>query len=561
MPQETKQRLNARLNLITAITYLLGFLICGRLFILTVVKHDYYLAKSDIQERLAILQITRRGEIYLKNQKENLYPVAINKGWPMVYAEPNRIESNRKELAEKLSEILNMDKGTILEKIVDRDDPYELIKRKLNEEEQEEIERKIKDKGIKIKTEESLRYYPAGNLACHVIGFLGYKGDERVGQYGIEEYYNSDLSGKTGLYKELDNEETSGSNITLSIDSNIQLFVEERLKKAVENYDAEGGTVVVMNPKSGKIMAMANYPDFDLNQYAKIENFDVFVNSAVSLVFEPGSVFKPITMAIGLDQDKVTPSTSYYDKGYVKIGSHTIYNADQKVYGEQTMTQVLEKSLNTGIVFVADLLEQETVINYLNKFGFGKETGIDLPGEARGNINNLMEGREINFATASFGQGISVTPVQLTRAFSAIANAGMLPAVSVVESIEKGDKIQDVVDQKSQRVISEDTANRLTAMLVNVTEEGTGSQAKIPGYLIATKTGTAQIPLEHARGYSEDEVIHTIVGFGPAYDARFVILVKLDRPHGVKFAARSVAPVFKDIAEQLINYFEISPQI
>ncbi len=315
-----------------------------------------------------------------------------------------------------------------------------------------------------------------------------------------------------------------------------------------------------MNPKTGMVITMANYPNFDPNQYGKTQ-IKVFVNSAIGPVYEPGSVFKPITMAIALDQGVVTPMSTYQDKGFVKIGGYTIDNADKKIFGEQTMTQVLEKSINTGIIYVERLLKKDTIKTYLNKFGFGHKTGIDLPSEGTGDISRLETGREIYFATAAFGQGITVTPIQLVRAFSAIANDGILPKPKVVESIEKDGKIQDSISEKDviqeQNIISPNTANRLTAMLVSVTENGTGKRAKIPGYWIATKTGTAQIP--DKGGYGED-TIHTIVGFGPAYDAQFVILIKLTRPQGVRFAAVSVAPLFRDIAEYLLNYWEISPE-
>ncbi len=557
----SQRKFISRPNFLIFITYILGALICGRLFVLTVVNHDIYLAKSINQEKFAQDQSIKRGKISLKDWQGQTYSVAINRGWSMAYAEPNRITENKHSLAREIAKILELEETTIFEKISDSDDPFEILKRKLNDEEVQNI-KALNAEGIKIQTEESLRYYPASTLASHVIGFLGHQGDQSVGQYGIEEYYDKELSGKIMnadfLFEEQVN---SGSDITLSLDPNIQLFAEEGLKKTVEQYNASDGTVIVMNPKTGMIIAMANYPNFNPNEYATVDNFNVFINQAVSSVFEPGSVFKPITMAIALDQGVVTPASTYQDKGFVKMGGYTIYNADKKIFGEQTMTQVLEKSINTGIIYAEELLKQDTIKTYLNKFGFGRETGIELPSEASGNLDNLKTGRSINFATAAFGQGISTTAIQLIKAFGIIANKGVLVNPTIVESIEKDGKIQESIRGKNisqeQSIISPNTANRLTAMLVSVTENGTGKIAKIPGYWIATKTGTAQIP--EKGGYGED-TIHTVVGFGPAYDAQFVILVKLTQPQEVRFAAVSVTPLFRDIAEYLLNYWEISPE-
>jgi len=553
-----------RSNVLVVIIYIFGILILGRLFVLTVTKHDIYQDQAENQTNLLIIQKTKRGEIYFDNKGE-LFSAAINKQWPMVYAEPSRIKTNqRKNIATELSKILNIDENEILRKISDPDDPFELLKNKLSETEISAIS-KLNMDGIKMKNEE-IRYYPGGKLASHTIGFLGYNGDNKMGQYGVEEYYEKFLSReiKTEENKSNDpNINLSGENLVLSIDSNIQLFVEEELEKTVNAYSASEGTVIIMEPKTGKIMAMANYPNFDLNGYAKVKNLDILVNSAISTVYEPGSAFKPLIMAMALDQGKIDPSTTYNDTGSVKIGGYTVYNADKKQYGTQTMTQVLEKSLNTGVIYVEKLLDQSLIKQYFKNFGIGEKTGIDLVGEVSGNMNNLDSGRDINFATAAFGQGISVTPLQLLRAIGAIANHGIIVKPSVVERIFKNDNIQESAfnyASSSKQVITPETANYLTSMLVSVTENGTGKRAKIPGYWIALKTGTAQIPSKESGGYSNDETIHTIVGFAPAYNPRFIILAKVDRPQGVRFAEGSVTPLFRNIAEYLLGYLEISPE-
>jgi cell division protein FtsI/penicillin-binding protein 2 len=552
-----------RSNVLVVIIYIFGILILGRLFVLTVTKHDIYQDQAENQINLLITQKTKRGEIYFNNKGE-LFSAAINKQWPMIYADPSRVKSDqRKNIATELSKILNIDENEILRKISKKDDQFELLKNKLSETEIDAI-LKLNMSGIKMKNEE-IRYYPGGKLASHAIGFLGYYGDSRMGQYGIEEFYEKSLSQeiKAENINNDPNISLSGENLVLSIDSNIQLFVEEELEKTVNTYSASAGTVIIMEPKTGKIMAMANYPNFDLNEYAKVDNLDVLINSAISTVYEPGSAFKPLIMAMAIDQGKIDPSTTYNDTGSVKIGGYAVYNADKKQYGVQTMTQVLEKSLNTGVIYVERLLNQSVIKQYYKNFGIGEKTGIDLPGEVSGNMNNLDSGRDLNFATAAFGQGISVTPLQLLRAIGTIANDGVIVKPYIVERIFKNDNIQeDTINyaSSSKKVISSETSSYLKSMLVSVTENGTGKRAKITGYWIALKTGTAQVPSKESGGYSDDETIHTIVGFAPAYNPRFVILAKIDRPQGVRFAEGSVTPLFRNIVEYLLSYLEISPE-
>jgi len=550
---------NKRASFLLATIYLVGLFTLVRLFTLGVSSHDFYTSKLEQQERLSFQSSLRRGEIYLQNSS-GVFPAAINKNWPMAYAEPNRIVStDLSALAERISTLLNIDKTEVLKKISNPNDPFELLKNQLSDEEAEAI-LGLGDSGIKIQ-EERIRHYPGEGLASHVLGFLGNKNNERIGQYGIEEYYNNHLSGNGSLSGDI-SLTSEQKDLILTVDSNIQLFVEEELEGLSDIYEASGGSIIVMDPKSGRILSMANYPDFNPNDYAENKDYTNFMNSSISSVFEPGSVFKPIIMAVALDQEVVTPASTYIDKGSVKIGGYTVYNADRKIFGLQTMTEVLEKSLNTGVVYVQSLLEHEVVKEYFKKFGLDKITGIDLPHETKGSMANLDAGREINFATASFGQGISMTPIQLVRAIGVLANGGKIVTPHVVETIVDDDNIQiegAFEGAMGERIISEQATNRLVAMMVNVTEKGTGKNAKIPGYWVATKTGTAQIPSTTQRGYS-DESIHTVVGFAPAYDPRFVILIKLDKPQKGRFAATTVAPAFRNISEYILNYLEIPPE-
>jgi len=396
------------------------------------------------------------------------------------------------------------------------------------------------------------RYYPKGVFAAQVLGFVGYREHERVGQYGVESFYDETLRG-------LETDQRSiGEDIVLTIDPNIQSYSEVTLDALLKKWSSPRGSIIVQDPATGALLAIASSPSFDPNKYGSF-NYADFLNPVVQEQFEPGSSFKPVTMSAAIDSDSLTPNTTYEDTGAVTIGSYTIKNFNEKANGLQTMRQVLEHSLNTGTIFAERRMGNDNFLNYLVAFGFGQKTGVDLPGEVAGSINNLYQGRAINFATASFGQGIAVTPLQLINAYSAIANGGKLMKPYIVREILHADGSSTVT--KSSFIgapISEKTSAQIRGMLVDVVDNGF-DKARVKGYDVAGKTGTAQIP-DGRGGYLENkQFIHNFVGFAPAYAPRFVILIKMDKPQGITFASDSLSPVFGDLAAYLIRYFNIPP--
>jgi len=569
-----------RISLLIIIIFLIGGGILGRLFSLQILQYDYYYALAQDQHDIYQDLFPQRGEIFIqdladsrRNNQPNYSPLAINKEFYQVYVTPKEIADDQKDdLANKLAELLELDKETILERINKKDDPYEPIKHKVSQ----EIAQTITDWQIDglATVPETWRYYPNGSLACHLTGFVGFEEEKKIGQYGLEGYYEDELKGVPGFLS--GKKDTSGywipslkqefelaqdgSDLILTVDQNIQFKAEKELKQLVERWQAAGGTIIVMEPASGAIRAMASWPTFDPNQYNQVEDVGIFLNPAIQKVYEPGSVFKPITMAAGLDSGRIAPQTVYQDEGQIRIKGSTISNVDGRIYGQQTMTQVLEKSINTGAVFVQQKIGQDIFRDYVQRFNFDRPTGVDLIGEVGGNISNLFTGREINLATISFGQGITVTPLGLITAIGAIANQGKLMQPYLVEGIIKSDGQEIDRELKIVReVISPQTAGELTKMMVSVVENGFGQPARVAGYNIAGKTGTAQVADLEEGGYSE-ETIHTFVGFAPAFNPRFIILIKLDEPQGISFAADSTSPVFKKMAEYLFNYLEIPPQ-
>ncbi len=571
-----------RINFAFILMLFLAGGIIARLFVLQVLQYDIYHALAKDQHEFYKILMPERGEILIQDfsqkreDNQSFYtPLATNKDFYQVYLMPNKIrmqELEKKELVEELAAILEIDKDFILKRMNKKDDPYELIKRKVTEAVAEQI-RQLQAEGVGLGME-TWRYYPSDNFAAHVSGFVGIADNKKIGQYGIEGYYQDDLKGESGfLSGEKDTsgygipfldrklkKAVDGTDLVLTIDQNIQFKAKYELEQAVEKYQAQGGSIIIMDPFSGAILAMTSLPDFNPNQYGKVENMSIFQNPVIQELYEPGSVFKPITMAAGLDAGKVTPEAEYEDKGRMIINGSLIGNVDGKIYGRQTMTQVLEKSLNTGAYYVQEQLGRDLFREYVLKFGFDQPTGIDLAGERTGSLSNLYTAYDIDLATISFGQGIAVTPMQLLSAIGAIANKGNLMKPFVVEQMIRsdGEKIE-IQPIKKDRVISSEAAESLTKMLVGVVENGSARLAKLEGYNLAAKTGTAQVPDFKEGGYTE-ETIHSFVGYAPAFDPKFAVLIKLDKPEGARFAATTCSPIFKNLSKYLFSYFEIPPQ-
>jgi cell division protein FtsI (penicillin-binding protein 3)/stage V sporulation protein D (sporulation-specific penicillin-binding protein) len=539
------QGIENRILILILVFIAIGLLVWGRFFYLMVVRHDYYLAKAKILT--ATSSIEPRGSVYLTDKDNLPLAAALNKEFSLVYASPVKIK-NPEDIAKKLAPILEIDEAILLEKLKKANDPYEILKRKVSDEIVNSI-KALNETGINI-ADETLRYYPNGLYLSHITGFLGFNKDGQLaGQYGLEEFYDKELSGTT-----------DSSDLVLTIDSAIQAQAGIILDQLIFDWRASGGSIIVMNPKNGEILAMISLPDFDANKYSETKNKSIFMNPATLRRYEPGSVFKPITMAIGIETGAITPETKYYNSGTVTINGKVISNSlPDKILGWQSMTMVLEQSLNTGAIFIEEQVPKNVFLKYLKDFGINGKTGVDVA-EISGDLSVLSSGRDINFATASFGQGVAVTPLGLIRALAAIANGGKLVKPHLVSKIisRSGEIYEEGNNEAPKQVISAGTSAKLINMMIKVIENGSGRQAQVPGYTIAGKTGTAQVPDLQKGGY-KDEYIHTFVAFAPAYDPKFIALIKLDNPRGVRFAENTVVPVFKDLAKFIFSYYQIPP--
>ena len=584
----------------------LAVMISARLFKLQIIDYQYYLSIASGQHEMFKQLYPVRGEIYLNDREGQIvkdghryYPVALNKTMYLLYALPRDIKDPDAVL-QALKEVFNLEpvkpEASAAMAVVDpdeedpqvtidswnlklrkSDDPYEPLKHLVGEKEVRQIE-SYNLEGIGA-SKEIARFYPENNIGSQLLGFVGKQAEKNIlkGYYGLEGCYDKELAGEAGfLHSETDTlgrwialagkdfrPAQDGQSLVLTIDKSIQYFACNELNNTVKQFDAESGSLIVMDPATGRILAMCNAPDFNPNEYNKIKDMNLFRNLSIADDYEPGSVYKPITMAMALNSGLVNPFSTYNDTGQVVFGKHTIRNSDLKAHGIQTMTNVLEFSLNTGAVYVARKVGPDEFKRYSQEFGFGKQTGIDLCGEAEGNMRSLDEKGEIYLATASFGQGITTTPIQLLRAYAAIVNDGKLMQPYVVDSIldAAGKVVKKSEPKIASQVISPESAKLLSGMLVSVIQNGHTKSAQIPGYLIGGKTGTAEIPDPVHGGYLQNINIHTFIGFAPFNKSRFVIISKIDKPKGAQYAESTAAPLFAKVGKFILDYYGVPPEV
>lgn len=414
------------------------------------------------------------------------------------------------------------------------------------------------------------RFYPQGLLASQILGFLN---AERVPVLGIERYYRNFLPSdgvglpqgqhqpRTALKDEILRFLPNGSSkgLVLTIDRTIQYMIEKELREGVRLYKAQSGTVIVMNPRTGAILGMANWPTFNGNRYEN-ENQETFTNAAISAQYEPGSIYKVITVAAALDSNAVEATTIFTDTGSITIGERTIQNSNRQAVGPLSVADALAHSNNVVTVQIAEKVGVEAFYDYVARFGFGVDTNIDLSGEVPGLVK---QPGDINWslsdlATNSFGQGIAVTPIQMINAVAAIANDGKMMRPHMVQNRVAGDNTLETQPTVAYQAIKPETAAQMRELMVHVVEAG-NSLARVAGYTVAGKSGTAEIATPE--GYTLDETIASFVGFAPAKDPQFVVLVKLNQPDPSisRWAVHTAAPIFSRITNQLLHHLNIPP--
>jgi cell division protein FtsI/penicillin-binding protein 2 len=525
------------------LTLLIIVLVAGYAFLafhlseLQLAKGEYYTARAD-SETLALEDtVATRGSIYFTDDNGNTLPAAVNQDFPIIYAVPTAIQ-DVDEAANTLAPLLNVPVSS-LETIFSRpNDSYETLQKKANASVAEQVS-SLNMPGIYADSEAE-RFYPLGSVASQVLGFVGPNASNtgQSGHYGVEQYYDAPL--------------TAGNDITLTIDPNIQAEAENILDALVTANNASGGSVIVEDPQTGKILAMGATPDFDPNNYAS-SSFANFLNPMVEAVYEPGSIFKVLTMAAGIDAGKITSSTTYDDLGYVNVDGAHITNYNLTTYGaygpNTSMTKVIEHSINSGAIFAENQTGNPIFTAYMKKFRLDQKTGIDLPGEVAGNLSQLNpKSPQIEFDTAAYGQGVAVTPMELVQAVSSIANGGVIMRPYLNAAL---------APESVGRSISTNTATEVTEMMTAAVDDVVGAPA-ISGYSIAGKTGSAYIPNPNGGGYL-NELDDSYIGFGPTSNPKFVAFIRLNTLPVTSLAAESVVPAFKSLAQYIINYENIAP--
>jgi len=559
-----------RLSILSVLFFLFALILIGRLYFLQIIYGQNFSDVADRQYVLPVETLFDRGAISFEYKDGTSLPVAILKSGFAVAISPNDIEDTEGTY-EALNVLIPLNKEDFFMRAAKKDDPYEKIAGKVEEDVGKLIEN-LQLPGV-ILTRERWRFYPSGTLAANLLGFVGYKGDTLLGRYGLEHYYEEVLGRAGGnLYvnffaeifgnikeKIIDKKESEG-NLVATIEPAVQNFLEGQLAEISNDWSPEFSGGIIINPQNGEVYAMAFVPTFNPNSFES-EDISLFVNPLVENVYEMGSIIKALTMAAGLDSGAINPDTLYEDEGSIVINGAKISNYDGKAHGWVDMQEVLNQSLNTGAAFVVSQMGNDVFADYMRKLKVGEETGIDLPNETFGLIKNLESPRDIEHATASFGQGIAFTPIATVRALGALGNGGYLIEPHVVKKIEYRNGLSKTIHiDKGVPVLQKGTSEEITRMLVNVVDEALlGGAVALSRYNIAAKTGTAQVAKKEGGGYYDNIFLHSFFGYFPAYDPEFLVFLYTMNPQGVRYASQTLTYPFIDTAKFLINYYEVPP--
>lgn len=561
-----------RIRIISATVILVGIFLIVRLFFIQSVNKDIYIAEAG-EAYVQSADSFDRGTVYFeKKDSSRISAATVMTSYILAISPKNLID---KELAyEKINEIFPIDKEDFLARASKENDPYEEIEKKIPKDIRDKI-MELEILGVEM-PRHKWRFYPGESLAAHTLGFMAYQGDEITGRYGIERFYNETLSRgeedvEVNIFAELFSNFSDTSyedaekkaDVVTTIEPVVQNFMEQELERTMKKFGSEAANGIVINPQNGEIMAMVHLPSFDLNNFGSVEDVSEYSNPLVENVFEFGSVVKPLVIAAALDAGVLSADTPFYDPGFVQVEDKKIENFDKKGRGQTTMQEVLSQSLNTGMVYSMRQLGKARFREYMLSYGIGEKSLVDLPNEAKGLVSNLQSPRELEYATASFGQGISFSPVVLVRALSAMANGGYIIQPHIVKKFEYTDgKTKEVAYEKTEgkRILKEGTSEKISQMLVSTVDNTLGGgKYKMPGHSIAAKSGTAQIPNPRGGGYIEGKNMHSFVGYFPAYNPKFLIFISNTAPVGARFASETLTEPFINIAHFLINYYEVPP--
>lgn len=555
--------------------FILGFaaIVVSRLFFVQIINGNEFQERADRQYVRPSSRIFTRGSIFFSEKNGTIVSAASLRPIYIVAINPSRI-NNSKEVFDVLSKYYSINSEDFLARAEKENDPYEIIFKT----EDKKIADEISAKNISgiIITKDNLRFYPGSRLAANVVGLVAKTeegGDLLSGRYGIEKYFDDELSrNEESLYvnffaeifsdlrdRTIGKQKKKG-DVILTIEPTAQDFLEKTLDSIEDKWNSKTSGGIIIEPSTGKIVAMAHRPTFDPGNFSGERNVSIFSNPLVENVFEMGSIFKPLTVAAGIDSGKISSDTKYKDDGFVMISGKKVSNFDGRGRGFVSMQKVLDDSLNTGAVFVTQQMGKNLFASYMKSFGFGEQSGIDLPNEVLGLVKNLDSEYEVDYATISFGQGIAVTPISMTRALSSLANGGLIIKPKIVEKIKFVNGTEKVFDTVVlSRVLKKDTTEEVSRMLASAYDNALlGGTLKLEKYTVAAKTGTAQM-VSGGGGYDPDKFLHSFFGYFPAYNPRFLVFLYTVEPQNVGFSAQTLATPFSNIVKFLINYYQIPP--
>lgn len=562
-----------RLRLLSIGVILFSFILVGKLYLVQIVSSDTFKEKAEHQYVLGANYFDR-GSIFFTTKNDVLVPAATIKSGFILTINPTILSkrSDLEDIYEKINSILPIERDIFFTKANKSSDPYEELARRVPQETADAI-RALKINGVST-YREYWRFYPGNSMAAHAIGFVGYKGDEYSGRYGLERHYEPILSRSgdkafvnffaeifSNVKKGITDESLEGDIVT-TIEPSIQAFLEQELQKVGEKYSSEFSGGIIIDPKTGEIYAMALNPAFDPNFPQKEKDSSVFRNKFVEDRYEMGSIVKALAMASALDSGAVTARTTYDDPGCMTLNSRTFCNYDGESHGSAvTMQTVLSKSLNTGMAFAVNRMGNQAFADYMFRFGLGTTSGVDLPQEGNSLVSNLKTNRSLEYTQAAFGQGIALTPIITVRALSVLANGGHLITPHLVkENRYKIGTSKKYEYPQGETVIKPETSEEISRMLTEsvdyVLREGS---MRLENHSVAAKTGTAQIAKSGGGGYYEDQFLHSFFGYFPSYDPQFLIFLYTYNPRDVQYASETLTDTFMNTTRFIINYYNIPP--
>ena len=551
--------------------FLFIFIVAFLFLILTLFYIQIYNTNSD-RKLFLNKEEQYRGDIYFTDKDGNFIAVATTRYRVDLIIDPRGL-GDIPETYEHINRVIPLDKEVFFKRAKKKRSRYELLKRNVTDEEIVDLEKKMRLFGLTgvHLVQEPIRYYPYGSLASQVIGFVGFNDrHEYGGQYGLEKEYDEKLRTHRPIDEtipELSNlDSTENISIDGSIYTSIDINVQKRLEEVLQDIQGEWSSTksggIVVNPKNGQVIAMASLPSFDPNNFKDVKDYNVFINPSVEEVYEIGSTFKPLTVAIGLDSKAITEETTYDDEGFLEIDERTIYNYDKKGRGKDVpIYKILAESLNTGAAFVMLETGINSYRNYMQAFDFGRATGVDLPREIGGLVDNLRSPRIIEYVTASYGHGIAVTPISATKAFSSLANGGYLVTPEIKLNPKRQNSLDVIEEDKEILIFRRETTEKLGEMLTSVFEnELLGGFLKNDRYSIASKTGTALLLNRKDGKYFEDRFLHSFFGYLSKTDTTFLVFLFVVDPEIEEgFASDTLARPFSELMDYIISYYAIPP--